>query len=194
MSQAPIHRHADNISQWPVQNRPVPAIDLSTLGKRVAYVREQRGLSQSDLARATKFSQPSIWALENDKTKEVSASLLGAVSVALSASWEFLLQGSRNFPDADDALAETELVGIYRALDPAKKVSVLEFARHLKASARPNPVTNDSTQPQTTAPISGTTLTTGKKTSAPSKGLLDVRIGAGNEVGKAERVPKPRRR
>lgn len=170
------------------------AIDLSTLGKRVTYVRKQRGLSQSDLARATEFSQPSIWALENDATKEVSASLLGAISITLSTPWEFLLYGARQSMDEADSLAEAELVGIYRALDESKKVSVLEFARHLKASASQRSVTKESTQQQTAEPSSGTVDTPVKKYRMPSKGLFDVQTGSRDAVGEPGRVQKQRRR
>jgi transcriptional regulator with XRE-family HTH domain len=154
--QAVSYSHADNISQSASQNDRVTAIDLSTMGKRVAHMRERRGLSQTELARATGFKQPSISDLENDRTKDVSARLLGAVSIALSTSWEFLLVGERNLRETDDAVAESELLGIYRALGDNAKVSLLEFARHLRNSSLSAAVSTVSTQTQTPAQQQGT--------------------------------------
>lgn len=137
MLQALTYRHVDNIYLSAAENCRVPSIelpDLQTLGGRVTYGRSLRGFSQSELARRAHCSQPTIWALENNDTKEVTAKLLDSVSRALDLPWEFLLRGTDLGTTVDAAVGEAELVAIHRALTPPARFSLLEFGRHLKSS------------------------------------------------------------
>jgi transcriptional regulator with XRE-family HTH domain len=136
MFQAVINRHVDNIYQSATQNASVPTIDapdFESLGGRVAYGRALRGFSQSELARRAGCAQPTIWALENNDTKEVTAKLLDSVARALELSWEFLLRGPG--PDVNASISEAEILAVYRELTPQAKFSLLEFGRHLKATS-----------------------------------------------------------
>lgn len=141
MLQAPAYSYGYEFSLSALQNGRVPSIDqpdLTTIGGRVAYVRGLRGLSQSELARRAKCSQPTIWALENPGdpkkgTKDPSAWLVYAVAAAIDTTMEFLLRGPTPSLGVEASVAEAEIVALYRSLGAQEKFSLLEFARHLKA-------------------------------------------------------------
>ena len=137
MPQVTSYRHADNIYLWGQQNPLMDAMDqpdLTTLGARISYVKELRGFSGAELARRAGCSQPTLWALEKNDTKEPAAWLIASVARALEISWEFILQGPDPAKGVDTALAESEILALFRELGGPARVSLLEFARHLRAS------------------------------------------------------------
>lgn len=117
------NRYADCISLSPQQNVAMPPItsDLETLGGRVSFLRQLKGWSQKDLARLCDFSQPTIWALEHNETKEVSARLLWAVASALETTADYLWTGELN---ADEAV----LLAAFRKLKPQEQSIVMRAA------------------------------------------------------------------
>lgn len=139
MQQAPFNSYAYEFSQSGLQNGLMKPIgdedepDLSTVGGRLAYVRNLRGLTPTELARRADYSQPTVWALENNDTREPAARLIAALAEALNTTWEFLLRGPDLAFGIEGAASESELVAIYRALQPPARLSLLDYARHLSA-------------------------------------------------------------
>lgn len=106
------------------------------VGKRIAALREAKGLSQPQLAFNAGISQPSLWAIENGKTVEVTARTFIALCRALDTTWEHLWEGAE--AGAEQAESEAQLVAIYRQLAPAGRMAVLQSA-HAVRSALPPP-------------------------------------------------------
>lgn len=94
---------------------------LNTLGGRVVYLRDLKGWSTAELARQAGFAQPTVWSLEKDKTKEVSARLLWGIAKALGTTPDYLWTGHID-PD------EGVLLAAFRKLDERERSVVLRAA------------------------------------------------------------------
>lgn len=147
MQQAPSHSHADLISLSARNNGGMKAIEedgdepdrarhRAELGARVEKVRLRCDLSQPALAGMADISQPSLWAIENGRTKEITARTLFGLSHALGTTVEFLWSGSEQ--SEQDAMDEAELVSIFRQLEPAGRGAVLQSARTVHAAQAKN--------------------------------------------------------
>ena len=69
------------------------AIELpSTLGQRIAHLRERRGLKQRQLAEAAGLSSTFLSEIENDR-RNVGAAILLRLADTLDASLDYLLRG-----------------------------------------------------------------------------------------------------
>ena len=104
---------------------------------RLKELREERNLTQSDVAVAVGTSQKNISRWENE-SNEPTASFLIMLANYLQCSIDFLLERSDDFgnitihtekpaplpPDTQ------ELVNIYQALSPAHRSQILEYARY----------------------------------------------------------------
>lgn len=64
----------------------------TSLGKRIAYLRERKGWTQKELARQAELSVTFLSEIENDK-RNVSSDVLLRIANALGASLDFLLRG-----------------------------------------------------------------------------------------------------
>lgn len=136
MMQALQHSHADWISLSAFYS---PAMDSMeehrrAVGKRIAELRKEKGLTQPQLAFNAGISQPSLWAIEAGKTVEVTARTFIELCRALETTWEHLWEGS----PAAGAKDEEELVAIFRRLPPAARLAVLQSARTMQ-TAFPSP-------------------------------------------------------
>jgi transcriptional regulator with XRE-family HTH domain len=96
--------------------------DLETVGGRVAFLRHLKGWSQQELADKAGFKQPSIWALEKNKTKELTARFIWAVAEALGVPAEYLWTG------ADVTIDEALLLGAFRKLPSEQRLVILRAA------------------------------------------------------------------
>lgn len=89
-------------------------------------------MSPAELCRATKtqtrkgLAQPSLWAIENGKTKQVKADTLFRIAAALNANPAWIKDGtgdpfdvSLSSGDADEAIA------MFNALTPEKKAMIV---------------------------------------------------------------------
>jgi transcriptional regulator with XRE-family HTH domain len=94
------------------------------VGERIATRRENKGLSQSQLAALAGISQPSLSAIETGKTVRVTAKTFVGICRALETTWEFLWDGSEQ--SGED---EAELLAIFRSLEPPDRKAVLYSAR-----------------------------------------------------------------
>lgn len=113
---------------------------MTSIGSRVRMLREERGMSQAELARRSGLRQPSLWAIENGKTKTLKAWTVQALSDALTTTTQFLLVGEDRFDDASsvelDAM-ESELLAIFRSVTPDKRIALMEYARFIHTGAKP---------------------------------------------------------
>lgn len=99
-------------------------------GPKIAVLREAKGWSQADLSRATKLSQPSIWALEHSVTKKPKAETLMKVAAALGVPLAKIMKGS-NKPSSVD-----ELAAIHAGLSPENRQALLAAAEALLNSQK----------------------------------------------------------
>lgn len=104
------------------------------VGKRVEGLREDRGWTQPVLAAMAGISQPTLWAIENGQTKEVTARSLIGIARALETTWEYLWDGAE---DADGSEQEAELVSIFRRLQEPGRLAVLQSARSVLSVTPP---------------------------------------------------------
>lgn len=106
--------------------------DESTMGGRVAYLREKRQWSQHQLAEAAGIKQPSLWSIEKNKTKDITAKTLFALCSALHTRWEYLWYG----PTAIEGMQEDEaaLLATFRSIPVDKRQSLIDFAHHLRGT------------------------------------------------------------
>lgn len=123
-----------------------------SIGYKVKARREQLGITPAELARRIGIKQPSLWAIENGKTKTLKPTTLEALCMALSTTPHYL------FSPPDEALAPgllemlSEIEHLLHALSPADRIQFLEFGRYLAAKSPPGPRPTPSQQ-STVKPI-----------------------------------------
>jgi transcriptional regulator with XRE-family HTH domain len=66
------------------------------IGKRVRALRKEKGLSQSQLARAAGISQPAISFIEKETTVEPGAKIVLALAHALNVPSDYLVSGNES--------------------------------------------------------------------------------------------------
>lgn len=93
--------------------------------QKIVALREKRGWNQSELARASGLSAPSIWALENGDTKMPKFETLRAVASALGVPLSAIM-ADQQASNLDETLAATA-----NALNPANKAALLAAAKAL---------------------------------------------------------------
>lgn len=103
-------------------------------GTKIAKLREDRGLSQAQLARQLGIKQPSLWEIENNQRKTLKSSTLQALCEALSTTPDYILGDLTFDSDLDRELVEmeSELVKTLRKLGPEKRIALMEYARYLR--------------------------------------------------------------
>lgn len=81
-----------------------PGQGRGSLGKRLAALRQERGLTLAQIADELGVSKPTVWAWEHDRSQPVS-SRIGALADALGVPEAELLTG-RDISHAEQAIAE----------------------------------------------------------------------------------------
>lgn len=101
-----------------------------TIGERIRYMREVRGMAQIELAEKCDLTQAAVSNLETDTTRKPSAPSLLRLASALDANPDWILSGLGH-PDAVvvTGAAETELVRCYRKADADAKAKIIALAR-----------------------------------------------------------------
>ncbi|MGR3717160.1 MAG: helix-turn-helix transcriptional regulator [Thermohalobaculum sp.] len=98
------------------------------MGTRIRALRQARGLTQEDLARACDVTRSAVAQWETDRAGQLRANI-SRIADALATSVEHLLHGG---PAAPDLTAdELALLRLYRDLPPQNRAELLRTARIL---------------------------------------------------------------
>lgn len=124
------------IGNSPVYGARMQSWHMPTIGARVAALREARGLSQPELAKRIGISQPSLFNIENGRTKTLRGKTLAGLCRELGTTPEVILEGKRT-ASMEAMLHEQELLSCWRALTPADQEHLLAIARALRDRMRP---------------------------------------------------------
>ncbi len=92
----------------PEETLPAHSPGLGSLGKRLATLRQERGLTLAQVAEQLGVSKPTVWAWEHDRSQPVS-SRIGALADALGVAEAELITG-RDISQAEAAIAEARQV------------------------------------------------------------------------------------
>ncbi|WP_435416881.1 helix-turn-helix domain-containing protein [Parerythrobacter aurantius] len=85
-----------------------PGLGQGSLGKRLATLRQERGLTLAQVAEQLGVSKPTVWAWEHDRSQPVS-SRIGALAMVLGVAEAELITG-RDIGHAEAAIAEARRV------------------------------------------------------------------------------------
>jgi transcriptional regulator with XRE-family HTH domain len=97
---------------------------------KIVALREERGLTQSELARKAGLSSPSVWALEQGKTKMPKYQTLKSIANALGVPIPAIMS------DKQPADLEERLAAAASGLSPANQGALLAVAQSLLESQR----------------------------------------------------------
>jgi transcriptional regulator with XRE-family HTH domain len=111
---------------------------MSSLGERVKQLRERAGLRAAELARLLGISQPALWAIETGDTKSLKATTLKRLCEELHTTADFILSGDSQEVGLALATMEAEILFLLRSLRPERRITLLEYARFLKAQQQPD--------------------------------------------------------
>lgn len=106
---------------------------MTSMGKRVARLREQFGLKPIELAERIGIKQPSLHAIEHGRTKTLRGNTLARLCEELHTTADFLLHGTIEGQGLELASMEAELIYTIRTLAPERRVALMEYARYLMA-------------------------------------------------------------
>lgn len=110
---------------------------MASLKEIVVKLREDRGLSTTELARQAGITQPSMHNIESGKTKNLRGPTLVGLCRALNVSPEVLL-GKRRPPPIEAVLQEAELLTLWRTLSDENRKHLLATARAFATKPRPD--------------------------------------------------------
>ena len=108
-------------------------------GQRIRRLREQRGISQSFLARSAKIKSPSLSEIESGKSKSPSAKTLFLLARSLGVDPYHLLTGSGPEMRTLDQLSrdEIKLIATHRGLSIPARIELEAFALQLQSAKTP---------------------------------------------------------
>ena len=111
---------------------------MRTIGERVKYLRERRGLTQVQLAQQVGISQGSLSLIERNKTEVPAGSTLASLCKVLRTTPDFLIAGAGDPDSIESAMQEHELVFLWRELPEEARRLVLENAHAVKRAFIPH--------------------------------------------------------
>ena len=105
--------------------------DPANIGGRIKHMREQRGMTQPELAEAIGIKQPSMSDIESGKSKSPSAINLLKIAHALDANPWWLATGEGE-PTALASAQQREWAELFASLPEGKRRALMAAARVLK--------------------------------------------------------------
>lgn len=105
---------------------------LRDLGERVKRARQERGLSQSDLAERLGLSDAYISKIEMGKNA-MTVTVLAKLSDALGVSTDWLL---RNQTREAQEITIAELEEMFQDCSPSEQTTLMKLLQHMKAALR----------------------------------------------------------
>ena len=101
-------------------------------GSRIKELRTVKGMTQEQLAKAAGITQPSLSDLERGESKVPRGSTLIKLAIALESNPNYIETGKGHpTPQTSVDFEESELLAVYRALEPANQANLLSMARVL---------------------------------------------------------------
>lgn len=101
-------------------------------GVRIRELRIAKGMSQEKLAKAAGITQPSLSDLERGESLVPRGSTLIRLAVALESNPHYIETGKGHpTPQTSVDFEESELLAVYRALNPGNQANLLSMARVL---------------------------------------------------------------
>lgn len=104
---------------------------MQTIGSRVKALRVSKHLNQKQLAALVGVSQPAIAKIENGKTVNVKGYVLDALASALSSTPAFILRGSSDSSEHEQAMLSAEMSAIFSSLTLRDKETIIRIARSM---------------------------------------------------------------
>lgn len=101
-------------------------------GKKIIALRQGKGWSMAELARQAKLSQPSVWALEHQRTKKPKADSLFRIATALGVRIQDLMPKKPGAP----AKMEEMILSSFHSLTPQNQASLVAVAQALLDSQK----------------------------------------------------------
>lgn len=120
-----------------------------TFTERINQVREQRGLKQADICRATGFSSAQVASLVTGRTKDPKFSTAIKVAQALNVSLDWL-GGLKDTPEVDVpptlSRSEERLIQDFRASIPGERAKLSDYARERREISEASDVGSGSSE------------------------------------------------
>lgn len=108
---------------------------MKTVGERIRFVRNERGLTLDDLAKKAGISKSFLWAVENDKS-DIGGENLINITNALGASVEFILKGGRQDMENEPVEIPSELSEAAQSLGLTFRQTLTLLTAHQSLVAR----------------------------------------------------------
>ena len=107
---------------------------LNTIGQRLSYLMETRGMRQTDLAEACDITQAAVSNLITSDTRKPNATTLMRIAAALQANPLWLLTGEGEPFEVAKAKGsgEKEMLETFRALSPSAQAGLLAAAKAMR--------------------------------------------------------------
>jgi len=112
---------------------------MDTIGGRIKILRESKRLNTSELARRVGIKQPSLYNIENNRTKTINGYVLDALARELSTTTGYILTGAETNQDHESSMMLAEVQAIFRTLNAADQEKLVRAARGLALTASPAP-------------------------------------------------------
>lgn len=113
---------------------PLQLSSLLTVGERIKYISELRGMKQPELAKRVGITQPSMYNIESGKTKSPAAINLMKIAAVLEANPWWLLVGDGD-PEAMDDVNNETWNGVFSALSPQQRRAIVAAAKAMMDEA-----------------------------------------------------------
>ncbi len=101
-------------------------------GKKIAALRNALGLKQAELARRASIKQPTLWAIENQMTKQPEAKTLLNIALALGVPLRDILKKQQGKVGE----VESDMADVFRLLDEKDRLAVFIVAKSLLQSGK----------------------------------------------------------
>ena len=116
---------------------------MSTMGERVAALREEAGLKQTELARRIGIRQPSLSSIESNQTKRIAGETLAGLCRELRTTAKYILDGAGpahppQVEIAEMSAASKAFLRYFNDLTPEEQQKIAEVAKVITGRAVPD--------------------------------------------------------
>lgn len=104
---------------------------LTTPGQRIRWLRENKKMLQSTLAKTIGISGAAVSKLENGRSGSPAASTLLKIAAAFSANPEWIIHGRGHPFEIDEKVSASEMSEVFSKLSPEHQAAILAAAKSL---------------------------------------------------------------